>query len=478
MKISSKNQMAKGTVLAILLIVTFGAVQPAAAQELIPQPGSFLSISVEVAHDILNNGNSSDPIVLDVRYQCEYNSGHLFGAVLIPYDHLEENMSELDAYKDHEIIVYCKFGVRSLMACDILASHDFTRVYNMEGGILAWIDAGFPIYTTYHYVTVNVVDEDIVLQIEPLLPYLPDTIPCVQCGTSPSQSTDDQPTNVQFTMVEQNDSRTVVRVAYEVNDIMSEITITNTLLWSYSELTDEINRTARFTLTEVSSEDTSTQVYGFSYMIKHAEYTLFLFTNLIPLNAEFYNSSFTTLSYFPAGKSEVTSLESVEFKSSVTLSQQYAILGEVAKAIGKVYEKSGDETLAQLARGYYTMKEEAKYLSKLVEKQLTEYNLPILQSGARIMDAGTCNPATMPMCGQFSNACCLCTAWDWWCVFWHLPFAWIVASYACFTCFLSGGLLCGGCLLAITGATAAMFDMLHCCVGSWYWACCTPSSWP
>ena len=62
----------------------------------------------------------------------------------------------------------------------------------------------------------------------------------------------------------------------------------------------------------------------------------------------------------PAGKSELVSLELVEFNSSVTLSQQYTVLGKVAKEVGKVYEKSGDETLAQLAQGYYIMEEEAK----------------------------------------------------------------------------------------------------------------------
>ncbi|MCL6578180.1 MAG: hypothetical protein K6T73_02200 [Candidatus Bathyarchaeota archaeon] len=55
---------------------------------------------------------------------------------------------------------------------------------------------------------------------------------------------------------------------------------------------------------------------------------------------------------------------------------------------GKVYEKSGDETLAQLAEGYYTMQEEAKHLAKLVEKQLQEYNKEILESSAVLADAG------------------------------------------------------------------------------------------
>ena len=82
----------------------------------------------------------------------------------------------------------------------------------------------------------------------------------------------------------------------------------------------------------------------------------------------------------PAGKSELVSLELVEFNSSVTLSQLYAVLGKVAKEVGKVYEKSGDEKLKQLAEGYYTMENENKYLSKLVEKQLAEYNKKILRS--------------------------------------------------------------------------------------------------
>jgi len=69
----------------------------------------------------------------------------------------------------------------------------------------------------------------------------------------------------------------------------------------------------------------------------------------------------------------------VEFNSTVKLSQQYAVLG-------KVYEKSGDKTLAQLAEGYYTMKEEAKGLSKLVEKQLQEYDLEILENSAILTD--------------------------------------------------------------------------------------------
>ncbi len=121
------------------------------------------------------------------------------------------------------------------------------------------------------------------------------------------------------------------------------------------------------------------------------------------------------MNYAPAGKSEVTSWEFVEFNSSVTLSQLYAVLG-------KVYEKTEDETLAQLAQGYYTMGEEAKYLSKLVEKQFQEYDMEILQSSAVLIDPWwTCIPciaaclvgvvAACAACCATTGVCCVC--WDW-----------------------------------------------------------------
>lgn len=196
-----------------------------------------------------------------------------------------------------------------------------------------------------------------------------------------------EPTNITSTVLEQEESHTVILLTYEVNGTTFEVTVARTLLWSYEELTDEVNRTASFVSTEITAEDVSMQFYSLSYLVQHVEYNLTVYTHLTPLNLETYNTSFTIISYAPAGKSEVTSFESVEFNSSVTLSQQYAVLGKVAKEVGKIYEKSGNETLAKLAEGYYTMEEEAKGLSKLVEKQLQEYDREILTCTAIIEDA-------------------------------------------------------------------------------------------
>ncbi|MGQ9691670.1 MAG: hypothetical protein ACUVQY_10530 [Thermoproteota archaeon] len=160
------------------------------------------------------------------------------------------------------------------------------------------------------------------------------------------------------------------------------------MLWGYNVTSDEANRTAKFISTEITAEGIPLQFYSLSYIVQHIEYNLTLYTTLTPLDSETYNSSFTIMNYAPAGKSEITSLELVEFNLSVTLSQQYAVLGKVAKELGKVYKKSGDETLAQFAEGYYIIEKEAKGLSKLVKKQLQEYDKEILRSSAILMNYG------------------------------------------------------------------------------------------
>ncbi|NIV44716.1 hypothetical protein GWN49_07590, partial [Candidatus Bathyarchaeota archaeon] len=81
----------------------------------------------------------------DVRTQSEFNSGHIDGAVLIPHTELDERIEELAGHENHEIIVYCRTGVRSAIGSEILDSHNFTEVYNMLDGISSWQTAGYPV---------------------------------------------------------------------------------------------------------------------------------------------------------------------------------------------------------------------------------------------------------------------------------------------------------------------------------------------
>ena len=101
-------------------------------------------ISVHVANDMINNNATyPDLLVLDVRTIEEFNENHLYNVTLIPLAELEGRLSELASNNDTEIIVYCRSGSRSLQASNILVVNNFTKIYNMEGGINAWITAGY-----------------------------------------------------------------------------------------------------------------------------------------------------------------------------------------------------------------------------------------------------------------------------------------------------------------------------------------------
>ncbi|MFX0075961.1 MAG: rhodanese-like domain-containing protein [Candidatus Hermodarchaeota archaeon] len=101
-------------------------------------------ISVHVAHDMINNNTGfPDLLVLDVRTQEEYNTNHLYSATLIPLAELSGRLDELAPYNDTEIIVYCRSGSRSLQASNTLVANNFSKIFNMLGGINAWIEAGY-----------------------------------------------------------------------------------------------------------------------------------------------------------------------------------------------------------------------------------------------------------------------------------------------------------------------------------------------
>ena len=86
-----------------------------------------------------------DVVLLDVRTSEEYDDGHLQNAINIDVKQdgfIEEAKSTLPA--DKTIAVYCRSGKRSANAAGMLAKEGY-KVVNLEGGIMAWKDAGMPI---------------------------------------------------------------------------------------------------------------------------------------------------------------------------------------------------------------------------------------------------------------------------------------------------------------------------------------------
>ncbi|MBE5785679.1 MAG: CoA-disulfide reductase, partial [Clostridiales bacterium] len=69
--------------------------------------------------------------LLDVRTEEEYDCGHINGFMNIPVDALRERIGELDKAKP--VYVICQSGLRSYIACRILAGYGF-EAYNFAGG--------------------------------------------------------------------------------------------------------------------------------------------------------------------------------------------------------------------------------------------------------------------------------------------------------------------------------------------------------
>jgi len=82
-------------------------------------------------------------MLLDVRTPEEYAEGHIAGAKLIPVQVLAEHLKEVP--RDKQVYVYCHSGTRSARASKLLAKNGFTNIENIEGGIVAWKKAGYPV---------------------------------------------------------------------------------------------------------------------------------------------------------------------------------------------------------------------------------------------------------------------------------------------------------------------------------------------
>ena len=104
--------------------------------------GGVASLSATEAVTFINRNNA---LVLDVRNEAEFASGHIVDAKHIPLDALAERLKELKKYQDKPILVNCQRGMRSAKACEILRKAEFKQVRNLQGGLDAWQEAKLPV---------------------------------------------------------------------------------------------------------------------------------------------------------------------------------------------------------------------------------------------------------------------------------------------------------------------------------------------
>ena len=117
-----------------LFTFLFGACQPA------PE-----GMSVVPADEFEKFITQADVQLLDVRTPEEFEAGHIAGAVLIDYRTDPEGFvqkAEAQLKKDRPVALYCRSGKRSHDAAKLLYQAGFQQLVELQGGILAWQEAG------------------------------------------------------------------------------------------------------------------------------------------------------------------------------------------------------------------------------------------------------------------------------------------------------------------------------------------------
>lgn len=97
---------------------------------------SFKSISSIQAQNLIKD--SKDLIIIDVRRYSEFKEKKIHNAINIPVEELEWEIEELKESKDKPILVYCKAGHKSALACQMLEEEGFTNLYNLGQGLLGY----------------------------------------------------------------------------------------------------------------------------------------------------------------------------------------------------------------------------------------------------------------------------------------------------------------------------------------------------
>jgi rhodanese-related sulfurtransferase len=124
--------LASGAVLAAVAVIFY---------ELRARVQSFAALSAAQAVRLMNQG----ALVLDLRSKESFDAGHIGDARNVPAGELESQADTLKKWRDKTVITYCDTGISGAGAARTLAKLGFTKVFNLDGGLNAWIKDNLPL---------------------------------------------------------------------------------------------------------------------------------------------------------------------------------------------------------------------------------------------------------------------------------------------------------------------------------------------
>ncbi|MBI2786859.1 MAG: rhodanese-like domain-containing protein [Legionella longbeachae] len=104
------------------------------------------SIKTIDVHELKNRMEKNPELCLiDVRELDEWNEFHITSAIHLPKSTIISCIEAKITNKNQPLYLYCKGGVRSLYAAQFLIDMGYQEIYSIDGGIIDWSSAGYPI---------------------------------------------------------------------------------------------------------------------------------------------------------------------------------------------------------------------------------------------------------------------------------------------------------------------------------------------
>jgi rhodanese-related sulfurtransferase len=105
---------------------------------------AFAALSATQAVRLMNQG----ALVIDLRNKELYDAGHIVDARNVPAAELESQAETLKKWRDKNVITYCDSGTNGAGAARSLVKLGFTKVFNLQGGLNAWVKENMPLAKT------------------------------------------------------------------------------------------------------------------------------------------------------------------------------------------------------------------------------------------------------------------------------------------------------------------------------------------
>jgi rhodanese-related sulfurtransferase len=114
------------------------------AYELRARAQAFAALNSMQAVRLMNQG----ALVIDLRSKELFDAGHIVDARNVPAAELESQADSMKKWRERNVITYCDSGANGASAARTLTKLGFTKVFNLEGGLNAWVKDNLPLAKT------------------------------------------------------------------------------------------------------------------------------------------------------------------------------------------------------------------------------------------------------------------------------------------------------------------------------------------